>query len=503
MSVRFPDRSTSEFDPVAEADLAAHIAATKGVHGITDTSVLAKLSDLVDLVTAEALEEALAAVEGAGGSEVDYEPLGNISGAFSPDRDDGNVFSLTLTGNATLTDFQNWPAGYSEVGLVVIGDGHQLTLPAGWEGGGVIPLNPEPGRRTIIWAVSTDGGATVNIVRGIPGEDSTIPGPEGAIGPQGSPGPEGKTGPPGATGNTKALGSVLGTVTCNLAEAFAFTMTITGNVTIKFTNWPAGLCEPELYITQDSSGGHTISFESIIWEPEETPPAFSLAPNAVNIVPVSSPDGGAHIYGFKGLPGPKGATGATGPTGATGATGAAGPTGATGPAGSVGEKGATGEAGASATSLAAPYRTLLKASARVTTAAASGKKYFCAGTNDAEILGVGAAVIYLYRLLAERLKVEGKTAKLAIVVTAQTASAPAKNITIGLYPVVAGATVSLGTVVSGSEAEIVAPAANSLTTKVGSDFVLPADDHFAIGYTLSGTPSNTFIISAELQLHYV
>ncbi|HET6241629.1 MAG TPA: hypothetical protein VFD99_06545, partial [Arthrobacter sp.] len=100
--------------------------------------------------------------------------LGNVSGDFTPDLAEGDVFTLTLTGDASLEEVLSWPSDYSEVGFLIDQDatgGRSLTLPAGWEGGGPIPVNPEDGKRTILWLVSSDGGATVTVVRGIPGEN--------------------------------------------------------------------------------------------------------------------------------------------------------------------------------------------------------------------------------------------------------------------------------------------------------------------------------------------
>lgn len=120
---------------------------------------------------------------------------------------------------------------------------------------------------------------------------------------------------------TEALGNVSGTVTCDLSKALTFTMTQTGNVTLKITNWPTGEAEPLFYITQDGTGGRKITVEGgVVWQNEE--PTFSEAPNAVNQIPLSSPNGGLTVYGQRGQKGATGATGATGPTGPEGAKGA-------------------------------------------------------------------------------------------------------------------------------------------------------------------------------------
>lgn len=112
---------------------------------------------------------------------------------------------------------------------------------------------------------------------------------------------------PKAAGVVVALGNVSGTVTCNLSAGIAFTATITGDTTFQFTNWPsAGLVEPEIYTVQDGTGGHAISVTGVVWEPTGSPPTFSTAPGAVNIIPVASFNGGTNTYGLTGLQGPAG-----------------------------------------------------------------------------------------------------------------------------------------------------------------------------------------------------
>jgi len=126
----------------------------------------------------------------------------------------------------------------------------------------------------------------------------------------------------------RALGVVVdlgtnntGTVTCDLSLGIAFKVVLTQNTTISFANWPAfGLVEPEVYVVQDATGGHSISLPSVTWEPTGSPPTFNTSPNAVNIIPIASFNGGLNAYGLTGLQGPVGPTGATGPTGPAGAT---------------------------------------------------------------------------------------------------------------------------------------------------------------------------------------
>jgi hypothetical protein len=248
--------------------------------------------------------------------------LGEVEGAVTPNLTEGNIFELTLKAATTLEKPSNWPTGYSEQLLVIrqnSAGSHAIT----W-GAGIAPLgvsiNTEPNGVTRVILVSENGGTTVEAVSAIEGREGPR-GAEGKVGPEGTKGANGAagaTGPPGATGATKALGEVSGTVKCNLGEAFAFTMTITGNVTIVFENWPAGLCEPELFITQDVVGGHTIAVTGLVWKGEE--PEYATGANAVTIIPVSSPNGGSTIYGIANK-GPKGSEGAKGSTGATGGAG--------------------------------------------------------------------------------------------------------------------------------------------------------------------------------------
>ena len=118
---------------------------------------------------------------------------------------------------------------------------------------------------------------------------------------------------PSTPGIVVSLGSVSGTVTCDLSTGVAFLATLTGDTTFQFSNWPSGLVEPEIYTQQDSTGGHAITLSGVTWEPTGSPPTFSTSPNAVNIIPVASFNGGTNVYGITGTQGPTGATGSAGP----------------------------------------------------------------------------------------------------------------------------------------------------------------------------------------------
>jgi hypothetical protein len=249
--------------------------------------------------------------------------LGEVEGAITPNLTEGNIFELTVKGDTTLEKPTNWPAGYSEQLAIVKQNGagaHKVTFGAGLTlvGG---PVNTEPNAVSVFNLISQDGGATVYAVNAVQGQEG-VRGEQGVEGPRGLTGEVGPVGPAGAVGATEALGNVTGVVKLNLAEALAFTMTVTGNLTVEFENWHAGLSEPELYITQDATGGHTITIPGVTWQNEA--PELSTAPNALNIVPLSSPDGGVHIYGMRGQRGATGAVGEKGEKGATGAEGKAG-----------------------------------------------------------------------------------------------------------------------------------------------------------------------------------
>jgi len=122
---------------------------------------------------------------------------------------------------------------------------------------------------------------------------------------------------PATPGVVVSLGSVSGTVSCDLSAGVAFTATLTGNTTFQFINWPAGLVEPEIYTVQDSTGGRTITISGVAWEPTGSAPTFSTAANAVNIIPVVSYNGGTNVFGLTGLAGPTGPAGPLGPASCT------------------------------------------------------------------------------------------------------------------------------------------------------------------------------------------
>lgn len=104
--------------------------------------------------------------------------------------------------------------------------------------------------------------------------------------------------------------------------------------------------------------------------------------------------------------------------------------------------------------------------------------------------------------------ISGKTLKLRL--RAQIATNPTKPLVkfvVGLYPVTSAGsvdalTLTLGTVVPGSTIEFNEPAASNITQKEASDFTIPSDGAYMLGYTISGTLTNGSVaaISAQLQV---
>lgn len=156
------------------------------------------------------------------------------------------------------------------------------------------------------------------------------------------------------------------------------------------------------------------------------------------------------------------------------------------------------------------YRTLLRATSSLTTAAASGTKYALIGVGTTNVSAPSAVTAahsvpwFLYLDDAD-FTVTGKTIKLRIrgFVTVG-ATPPAVTYTFGLYPLtVSTSTIALGTVVSGSTATVTTPGASSIATADGADFDIPADGVYGLGVTVSGTPSSGCNVQAALSQHAV
>lgn len=249
------------------------------------------------------------------------EELHEIEGTHTLSVSTYNVFTGTIKGATTLEKPTGWPEGYYEA-LVLLrqseSGGNKVTLGSGITlvGGA---FNEEPNALNVFNFVSENGGNTVFAINAVEGKMG-LTGATGSIGSTGATGATGREGPPGAIGNTEALGEVEGTIKLNLETALAWTMTAKGNLKIEFEHWPEGEAEPILYVFQNSAGNHKIEIPGVTWQNEA--PEFNEGANALNIIPLSSPNKGVNVYGIRGQ---IGKTGATGSTGATGPEGKVGP----------------------------------------------------------------------------------------------------------------------------------------------------------------------------------
>lgn len=146
------------------------------------------------------------------------------------------------------------------------------------------------------------------------------------------------------------------------------------------------------------------------------------------------------------------------------------------------------------------YRTIRQADGRGTTAAESSKKYFIS-PSAADVSGPGpGSVVELIQYIPSEFAVAGLTTKLKIDAIVFDSTALAKKITVGLYPVNNGASLSLGTVVTGSTVEL-EPEGNKAIPISSAEFTAPAEGVYALGYVVSGTPSGGFTVCAELKVH--
>lgn len=149
-------------------------------------------------------------------------------------------------------------------------------------------------------------------------------------------------------------------------------------------------------------------------------------------------------------------------------------------------------------------------SARATSATgASGNKYWLAA-DAADTISVGAnsataPKVTILPIVGSELAVTGFTPMLRVRAYASCGTTVGTlTVSVGLYPVTNGANLTLGTVVSGSEAAITDPGANALSTLTsGSDFAVPSDGYYSLGYTLSEAPDQNLCLFASVSLHWV
>jgi hypothetical protein len=88
------------------------------------------------------------------------------------------------------------------------------------------------------------------------------------------------------------------------------------------------------------------------------------------------------------------------------------------------------------------------------------------------------------------------------------ATAPAVTITAGLHPVSAvtgtatNINYTIGAAVTGSTVAFASPAASSLVQGASTDFVVPADGYYVLGFTLSATPAANSVVGLRAGLGY-
>lgn len=118
-------------------------------------------------------------------------------------------------------------------------------------------------------------------------------------GPQGSVGPAGPQGVPGFSHLPYVTeASASGDVTADLSESSAWLLILTGDVTLAFTGATGGAASQlVLFLRQDATGGHSVTWPSGITWPGGSPPALGTAAGATSIVELWTLDGGTTWYG--------------------------------------------------------------------------------------------------------------------------------------------------------------------------------------------------------------
>lgn len=145
------------------------------------------------------------------------------------------------------------------------------------------------------------------------------------------------------------------------------------------------------------------------------------------------------------------------------------------------------------TATAGAYRLLFQTSGRFSGAGVSGTKYLVIPSNsDATSAAQQTLTVpWVFSWRSADQAVSGLTTMLKIEIEGGATAASGATATFGLYPIVEGASTTLGTVISGSTVALIA-AANGITSVASSDFAPPADGtKCAIGYTLSATPTGS------------
>lgn len=151
------------------------------------------------------------------------------------------------------------------------------------------------------------------------------------------------------------------------------------------------------------------------------------------------------------------------------------------------------------------YQTILEASASHTAAKVAGT-YALGDGDPAAVSGTGTLnpIKTIYIAAADYPSVDGKAAKLRLRVQLYVNDvAPTGNYTFGLYPITRPGTsggvglniYTLGTVVGSSTVLFTAPAVDGLLNGASSDFALPSDGHYVLGFISTAT------VAASSHLH--
>lgn len=161
------------------------------------------------------------------------------------------------------------------------------------------------------------------------------------------------------------------------------------------------------------------------------------------------------------------------------------------------------DAAGTAKAVAGAYRRVAYMPGQAGTTAEAGPKYICNNSKDiTAVISTSVQGTYLIPITAADLSVSGLTTKLRIKGIVHAATAPKTKVTLALYSIAMGASVTAAEIIEGSAVTIEA-AAESPKLWVGNDFSLPKDGIYLLGYTLSAKPEAGCEIHAYLELHYV
>ena len=102
----------------------------------------------------------------------------------------------------------------------------------------------------------------------------------------------------GGVETVSALGSGTGTRAINLANGNVVSATLAGNTTFTFAGATAGAaCSFGLYLTQDATGGRTVTWPSSVRWSGGTEPTLSTGANAIDILVFETINGGTTWFG--------------------------------------------------------------------------------------------------------------------------------------------------------------------------------------------------------------